>query len=253
MYVTTTGLVLRETDYRESSRILTVLTASEGKITVSAKGARRKGSKTAAATQLLALSEMTLVNNRGRWTLSEARCIEEFAGLRDDIALLALGAYIAEVTEAVANEGEPGGELMSLALNALFAVGEQKRPPELIRAAFEMRVAAMSGFVPDLSACPVCGREDPVDPVLDVTGGTVHCAKCSHGDIYMQKPLCRDSLEAMRHILSAPPKRVFAFRLEGSAMSRLSRAAEEYLRTHLETEFRGLSYYKSVRNIDDIR
>ena len=48
MYITTPGLVLRETEYKESSRILTVLTASNGKLTVRAQGAKRRGSKTAA-------------------------------------------------------------------------------------------------------------------------------------------------------------------------------------------------------------
>lgn len=252
MYVTTTGLVLREAEYKESSRILTVLTGAQGKLTVSARGAKRRGSKTAAATQLLALSEMTLLNNRGRWVLTEARCIEEFAGLRDDISLLALGAYIAEVTEAVADEDEPNSDLMSLALNALFAAGEKKRPAELVRAAFELRIAALSGFAPDLSMCAVCG-EEPQYPVLDLEGGALHCAHCLHGEAYSQKQLCADSLAAMRYVLDAPPKRVFSFRLEGDAMKRMSEAAEEYLSTHLDSNFRSLAYYKNVRNLNDIQ
>jgi len=252
MYVTTTGLVLREAEYKESSRILTVLTGAQGKLTVSARGAKRRGSKTAAATQLLALSEMTLLNNRGRWVLTEARCIEEFAGLRDDIALLALGAYIAEVTEAVSDEDEPNPELMSLALNALFAAGEKKRPAELVRAAFELRVAALSGFVPDLSMCAVC-TEEPQHPFLDLEGGALHCAHCIHGEAYAQSELCAGSLAAMRFVIDAPPKRVFSFNLEGEALSRMCRATEEYLQLHLETSFRSLAYYKSVRNINDIR
>lgn len=252
MYLTTTALVLRETDYRETSRILTVLTGAAGKLTVSAKGARRRGSKTAAATQLLALSEMTLLNTRGRWTLTDARCIEEFAGLRDDIALLALGTYIAEVTEAVADEDNPNSQLMSLALNALFAAGEKKLNMELVRAAFELRIAAMSGFVPELDACPVCGKGEPERPVLDISGGAVHCYDCIHGEGYAQKALCPDSLAAMRYVVHAPPKRVFSFRLEGAALGRMSEACEEYLRLHLDTGFRSLSYYKSVRNINDI-
>jgi DNA repair protein RecO (recombination protein O) len=107
MYITTNGLVLRETIYKESSKILTVLTEQEGKITVSARGARRRGSKTAAATQYLSFSEMTLVQSHGRWTLPEAQSIELFSGLRDDLEKLSLGAYFAELLEAVADEDNP--------------------------------------------------------------------------------------------------------------------------------------------------
>ena len=50
MFTTTNALVLREVRYKEADRILTLLTSTDGKITVKARGALRKGSKTAAAT-----------------------------------------------------------------------------------------------------------------------------------------------------------------------------------------------------------
>ena len=54
------GLILRETDTKETDKILTVLTAEIGNIPVIARGARRKNSRLAAACQLFAWSEMTL-------------------------------------------------------------------------------------------------------------------------------------------------------------------------------------------------
>ena len=107
MYITTTGLVLRAVPYRETSVILTVLTAAEGKLTVSARGARRRGSKTAASVQPLAFSEMTLSGRNGRWTLTEARSLELFEGLQSELSLLALGNYFAELAETVCGEEEP--------------------------------------------------------------------------------------------------------------------------------------------------
>ena len=60
MHIKTRGLVLRETNYKEADKILTVLTQDEGKRTVKARGCRRRGSRLAAAAQLLVYSEMTL-------------------------------------------------------------------------------------------------------------------------------------------------------------------------------------------------
>ena len=53
MYKTLHGLVLREVKYKESSKILTILTEEEGKITAEARGSLRKGSKCSAASQVL--------------------------------------------------------------------------------------------------------------------------------------------------------------------------------------------------------
>ena len=54
MHISTQGLVLREVNYKESDKLLTVLTAEGGKRTVKARGCRRKGSPLAAAAQLSA-------------------------------------------------------------------------------------------------------------------------------------------------------------------------------------------------------
>ena len=95
--LTTRALVLRETKYKEADKMLTLLTEAEGKLGVKARGALRKGSKIAAATQFLAFSEMTLYGSRGRWSLNEAETLEQFLPLREDIGKLALGAYFAEL------------------------------------------------------------------------------------------------------------------------------------------------------------
>jgi len=99
MFNTTQALVLREVKYKEADKILTVLTARDGKLTVKAAGAMRKGCRYRAATQLLCFSEMTLFGNRGRWSLNEAETIEQFTGLREDIRLLSLGSFLAEQTD----------------------------------------------------------------------------------------------------------------------------------------------------------
>lgn len=249
MYINTKGLVLREVPYKETSKILTVLTADAGRITVSAKGARRKGSKTAAATQLLCFSDMTLSENRDRYTLTEARPIEMFEGLRYDLEKLALGSYFAQVLEAVSDEDMQNPAILSLGLNALFVLSEDKYPEMLIKSAFEMRLMALSGFAPLLDACSVCGAENPVNPRLDLSGGTVRCRDCREEDGFASEtvPLCAGSLEAMRHIIGCDSNRIFSFSLGVDAAKRLSRAGEAYVKTQLDRSFSALDYYNSVK------
>ena len=133
MFNTTNALVLRETRYKEADRILTLMTDKEGKITVKARGALRKSSKTAAATQQLTYSEMTLFGNRGRWTVNEASVKEAFSGLRTDMEALSLGSYFAECIEAFAIEEQPEPALLQLALNSLYALSNNLYSPEHIR------------------------------------------------------------------------------------------------------------------------
>ena len=100
----TSGLILRETETKESDKILTVLTPDMGKIPLIARGARRKNSPLAASGQLLVYSELTIYR-RGAWNyVSEASPLEMFDGLRGDIERLALASYLAELTESVTAE-----------------------------------------------------------------------------------------------------------------------------------------------------
>lgn len=88
MRLTTQGIVLRETNYKEADKILTVLTRDWGKRTVKARGCRRKNSKLTAASQLLVYSELTL-SERGEFTtLTEADPLEQFWSVRQDLETL---------------------------------------------------------------------------------------------------------------------------------------------------------------------
>ena len=243
MYINTTGLVLRETAYKDSSKILTVLTGTEGKLTVSARGAVRKNSKLAAVTQLLAYSEMTLMKTRDRWTMTEARSVEQFIGLRGDIAFLSLGSYFAELAEAASDEDSPSPGLLPLCLNALFALSEGIKTPEYIKPAFELRLMGITGFTPLITSCFACGREDMELAFLDFTGGTLSCREHAPSD---GAPLSRGALKAMRYIIGCDPKKLFSFILGDEALRELSSAAEGYLLAQLERPFRTLDYYKSI-------
>ena len=247
MYETTKALILREVRYKESDRILTVLTPAEGKRTLKARGALRKGSKTAAATQQLTFSELTVFENRGRATVNEAVILEPFEGLRADFSAFALGCYFAEVLEAVSEEGVSDESVLQLALNSLYALSRNLAAPELIKAVFELRLMAVTGYEPDLSACPVCGEEDPESPWFFLPEGTVFCGRCRHqapGGVTLLHP---DTLAAMRHIVYSDPKRIFSFALTGEPFEQLKTLCERYLLTQLDRGFSSLEYWKKVK------
>ncbi len=247
MYITTLGLVLRVTDYKESSAILTVLTPDRGKLTVTAKGVRRKGSKTAAGAQLLALSEMTLFENRDRFTLTEARSVELFRGLREDVVKLALGSYFAQCLDELSDGDAVDPELMSLGLNALYALSNNLNTDALIKAAFELRLACLAGFEPMLHSCAVCGKERMTSPVLSLLGGTAYCAGCRPEGAGECAALSPGVLDAMRFIVSADPKKLYAFTVGPETEKRLARVCEAYLCTQLGRDFATLDFYKRVK------
>lgn len=245
MEIKTRGLVLRDVSYKDADKILTVLTENHGRLTVSARGARRKNSKFAAATQQLAFSEMNLYNRQGKWYLREARTIELFSGLSEEITLLSLGAYFAELLEAVSDEDSQQIEILPLGLSALYILSKNERPQEHIKAAFELRLMCLAGYEPQLDFCHVCGSGEPEEPCFDLAGGEITCCKCRRDGQYVQ--LCAGSYAAMKYIVSAAPERVFLFKLGTSSSSRLEDVCERYMISRLERGFRTLDFWKGVK------
>ena len=165
-YLLPSGVVLRRTDTKEADQILTLLTAEHGKIPVIARGVKRKGCRYAAAAGLLAYSDWSLYH-RGDWYYAnEAETKELFSGLGKDFLRLSLGCYFAELTEALTAEGEESGELLRHLLNGLYAVENFRRPPELLRAAFELRAMSLAGYEPLLEGCAYCGKAEPEDKLI---------------------------------------------------------------------------------------
>lgn len=242
--IVTAGLVLRETVTREADKILTVLTPDRGKISLIARGARRKNSRLAAACQLLAYSELTIYE-KGQWfMLDEAETLELFTGLRTDFVALSLASYLADLTDATA-QAEDTSQLLRLLLNALYALSVLHKPPQLVKPAFELRLMALSGFEPLADGCAVCGRPEPENPVLDAVHGVVCCAACREkGGLAM--PLSPAALAALRHVLYCPDKKLYSFTLDTPALRQLGQAAEVYVTAQLERSFRTLDYYKSI-------
>lgn len=240
------GVVLRQTETKEADRILTVLTAEKGKLSVIARGARRKGSRLAAASQLLVYSELTAYESRGWYMLTEGATLQLFSGLRTDVERLALASYFAELTETVTQEGEEAGEILPLLLNALYALGELKKEPTLVKAAFELRLLSLAGFAPMLEGCCRCGAAVEGGGFLDAAAGGLICPRCG-GAGFELSPLSAGAVAAARHAVLGEAKRLYAFSLPQEELKQLSCAAERYALTQLERGFRTLEFYRSLQ------
>jgi len=243
MYDVYEALVLRSVKYKEADLILTVLTAERGLLTVTARGVRRKGSAMAAAVQLFSYVKMTLYGRHGHLYIKETEILELFAGLRNDIEDMALAGWFVELAGTLSAEEIPAAELHPLTLGALYALANGLREPALIKAAYEFRAMAESGYAPSLDGCAACGAEHPAEPLFDARNGSVYCRTCSSGED--TQPLAAAALAAMRHAVTKDIRRFCAFALDDAEP--FAHAAEAYLRTHLDAQFPALAFYHSVK------
>ena len=105
MRATCDGLVIRETDYGDSDKLLTVLTAEYGQMTVIAKGARSSKSKVMPLCRLFTYANLEYYEKNGRRWLSGGSVNDSFFGISADIRGFALASYVVQLAAEITGEG----------------------------------------------------------------------------------------------------------------------------------------------------
>ncbi len=257
------GVVIRVRDVGDHDRYLSVLTAEKGRITMLSKGGHSIKGEQRAVSQLYTYGNFEYYYRGTLPILKGGVPIQHFYTLSMDIDRLNLAAYLCEVAGEVSDEGEEAGELLRLLLNSLYATGRELYPQEVIKGAFEFRVAGISGYMPDLHACEGCGCENAELFYLDVMNGALFCEECLHkraptprghgsyDDIREAEVICPLSPAvnaALRYCLTAPVERLFSFELKDAQDLRdFSKTAQTYLLSHLGRGFDSLAFYHSMK------
>lgn len=245
MFYTTKGLVLREAQYKDNDKILSVLTQELGLVTVKARGVKRKNSPLRGGCQLLTYSEFTLYERSGYYSVNEAEPLNLFSGLHQNIELLSLGSYFAQLLSCVSDQDQVSPELLSLGLNSLYALDKLKKSQVLVKAAFELRLMALAGYYPELSGCGACGEEGT--RFFCFQEGSLLCEDCRRSmPLADGVELSQGVLDAMEHILHCPAKRLFSFTLPEPQLKELGMVTERYLICQLDQSFYALDFYKRL-------
>lgn len=243
--IETDGLVIKEQNVGESDRLITILTGRYGRIHAFVHRAKNIKSGLLSSTQLLSYSDFTLYRGKTAYTVSTAQVKTVFFGLREDILSLSTALYLAELFGELAPENAPSGELLRLLLNALYLISEKKRPPQLVKAAAELRALSMSGYMPDLVACTGCGAFETPEMVFDPAAGHLLCSACGTApDDGLALHL--GTVTAMRYIIYSEPKKIFDFKVSDRTQRELSNAAECYMREQTDHHFKTLDFLHSV-------
>jgi DNA repair protein RecO (recombination protein O) len=177
------ALVVRGTDWSETSRITTLFTREFGKLRALAKGGRRLKSNFDCAFDLLSVCRIVVLRKAsgGLDLLTEARLEEQFPALRQHLRALYAGYYLAELLADGTQDYDPHPALFDAALGTLRSLGNQ---PDVLAAVsgFEVVWLRELGYSPRLDACATCGAE-VVPPgairvmISPAAGGTL-CPAC---------------------------------------------------------------------------
>jgi DNA repair protein RecO (recombination protein O) len=176
------AIVLRTRPVGESDLLVTLLTETSGKVSGSAKSARRSRRRFGGALEPMTRGKAvwTEVEGRELVRLESFEAQVSFAAVQADLAWFYLFAYLAEVADTFAREREPDPRFYRL-VRAATDASDQGRTPGAVRRWFEIWTLRLQGLLPDLDACSRCGAKLPDEGGVVVLTGEAEslCETCA--------------------------------------------------------------------------
>ncbi len=230
------GIILSENNMGDYDKMLTILTPNFGKISCSAKGARRPKSALLAGTQLFCFGDFLLYRGTNTYHMNSCEIIEMFYKIRTDLDKLKYAIHINKIVQDVTDENENCYNILQLYLNTLYMLSETQKDRELIVSIFKLRLLTMLGFMPRVMNCVNCKEKEQLG-YFSIRDNGIKCEPCSRQDkssIYMSK----STINAIKYTINAPAKKVFSFDLKNEALEEFKLITKIYFNEKMEKEYK---------------
>ena len=171
------GIILREKDYGESSKILDVFTKEYGIIGVMSKGSKKMKSTLSGVSTRLTYGIFHIYYKEGKLsTLTSVDVKNPFLNIKNNVINISFATYLSELVSQVVKQTIKYNEIYDLFINSLLKINELY-DPLVITNILELKLLTYLGVDPILDKCVKCGRKDEIITISPDTNGLI-CKRC---------------------------------------------------------------------------
>ncbi len=170
------GIIVSETNYSETSKILNIITKEYGLIGVISKGCRNLKSPLRSTSTKLTYGKFVIYYKKDKLsTLTEVNVINPFKNLKKDIAKISYATYLLELSYQVVKQSN-SENVLKLLIDALTKIDEGY-DPLIIMNIVELKYLDYLGVMPVIDSCAICGKKTNIVTLSSYKGGYI-CKNC---------------------------------------------------------------------------
>jgi DNA repair protein RecO (recombination protein O) len=234
------AVVIRQRNLGEADRVLTLLTRENGKISAVARGVKKARSKLAPSLQLFAQARMQLAVGRSLDVITSAHPVDLYYHLREDVQRYAYASYVAELADALLEEGGPDESVFTLLVATLKAL-DGGADAATVTLGFEIKLLTRLGYGPEVAACVSCGRQvEGGGAGFSAAEGGVMCAKCRRAE--GAKELSGAGLRGLRELLAIPQEEVAGRKLAARVRQELQSMMRAFVDYRVDRPLRSAAF-----------
>lgn len=246
MFVSTEGLILHQTKYDETDKILTIFTKKNGKIHAIAKGARNPRSSLIASTQVFCHSNYLLYKGKSFYHINQGEVLNSYYNFRDDLYKLAYATYMIELIDAGIADEEPNTKLFEMLVKALKVLSEINNGYKTLTLAFILKYISFIGYKPYLRGCVLCGSSLNNSIKFSVTHGGTICDKCFTRDPYGDT-INNIILRKLQELLYVSLDNINDIELTKDEQSKVEKLVTKYVLSYIEKKsFKSLEFINTL-------
>ncbi len=170
------GIIIKETPYGETSKIINLYTKEYGIIGIMCKGCMGIKSKLRASTLKLTYGVFSIYYKKDKLSiLKDVSVIDAFIKIKSDILLISYATYLSDLVNQVVKQSN-SDKIYDDFINSLFKINEGI-DPLVITNIMEVKMLSFLGVELNLSSCISCGNKKDIITISESRGGLV-CKNC---------------------------------------------------------------------------
>lgn len=237
------GIILSETNYSESSKILNVLTDKYGLIGIMSKGCRSMKSKLHGVSRKLLYGKFNVYyKENGLSTLISVDVKNSYSKTLMDLEKISYASFILDLTNQVLRQTE-SEEIFDLLKNALEKI-EDGLNPIAITNILELKLLEYLGVSPNLDTCSMCGSDKQIVTVSSSAGGYI-CKNC-----YTNEHLVSDKvIKMIRMYYYVDIKNIKKLDVESDITEEINKFLDDYYDRYTGLYIKSKDFIKQVNKI----
>ena len=237
------GIILSETNYSESSKILNILTKEHGLIGIISKGCRNMKSKLRGVSRKLLHGKFNIYYKENSLsTLINVDVINSYSKIIMDLEKVSYASFIIELTSQVIKQNNDDNiyELLKDTLNKI----EEGFNPLVLTNIIELKLLDYLGVMPNIDSCSICGSSKNIVTIDSTSGGYI-CRNC-----YNNEPLVSEkTIKLIRMFYYVDIKNINKLEVSSDTIKEINKFLDDYYDRYTGLYLKSKNFIKRINHL----
>lgn len=243
-YICHKGIVIKNINYSDNHKILTIFIKSMGKISCIAKYARKGKGPLKSSIEPFSFSEFRFFHVRGLPLVVESNLLTLDYKWRSDPILSAYAYYWMELIDKLIPEKEPLHQLYNWLVVAIHKI--EKLDPDLLTVILELKILDVAGYRPVLDQCLGCGSKQKLIAISIEQGGVL-CEDCRTLESTSAIILDHETIELFLMLQSTQADTYIDPHLFSSSLEVISDILKRFIAEHIPITFKSRGVLMQIK------